>query len=350
MRRLIFLLFYIYIATYHSLSFSQETAIAVSKIATVKQQSITQYHSAPGYTIALNNIEISSKQTGFISHIFVEAGDIVDKGQLLVVIDETINKQSIEQVKKEVEIASVTVIDAKKDVANFKRLRKGQSISEEKLRKARLLLARSQSSLLKAKAKLIETEATRPYLRLVSPEQARVVKRLADVGDLAVIGKAVLHLEVLKPLLFETAVPVQWINKLTKGQSIVIQFRLNHKIKEIVASITQIITLADRTTQQCTIKLQLPNLSNMPTGLFGQAQFILKEELALTIPEQAVVSRVGITGVFLVDNNRIIFTPIRLGRKYQNRYLVLSGLKQNEQVLLAPSNYLTDGMLIRYDH
>ncbi len=348
MRRLIFLLFYIYIATYHSLSFSfsQERSLVVSKIATVKQQLIAQYYSALGYTIALNNIEISSKQTGFISNILVEAGDIVDKGQLLVVIDETINKQSIEQVKKEVEIARAIVIDAKKDVANFERLRKGQSISEEKLRKARLLLARSQSSLLKAKAKLIETEATRPYLRLVAPEQAKVVKRLADVGDLAVIGKVLLHLEVLKPLLFETAVPVQWINKLTKGQSIVIQFRLNNKIKEIVARITQIITLADHSTQQCTIKLQLPYVLNMPTGLFGQAQFILKEEFALTIPEQAVVSRVGITGVFLVDKNRIIFTPIRLGRKHQNRYVVLSGLKHNEQVLLAPSDNLTDGMFM----
>ena len=348
MQRLIFLIFYLYIIGYHSLSFAQENS--VFKVTTVKQQLIPKYYSAPGYTAALHNIEISSKQSGFITNIFVEAGDSVNKGQLLVIIDETVTKQSIEQVKKEVEIAYITVADAKKDVANFERLRKGQSISEEKLRKARLLLSHSQNTLLKAKAKLIETQATRPYLRLVSPAKARVVKRLVDVGDLAITGKAVVHLEALKPLLFETSVPVQWINTLSKDQSVLIQFTLNNQVKKIKGSITQIITPADLSSQQCTIKLQLPNEVDIPTGLFGHAQFILKEEQVLTIPEQAIVTRVGITGVFRVDKNKVLFTPIRLGRKFQNKYVILSGLKNNESIILFPSDNLSDGIIIDYDH
>ncbi len=368
MQGLILFIFCLCTLGFNSFSFAQETPVTpittISdtpnlKVATVQQQLIPKYHSAPGYTAALNNIEISSKQSGFITKLLVEAGDIVDKGQLLLIIDETVNKQSIEQVKKEVEIANITVADAKKDVANFERLRKGQSISEEKLRKARLLLAHSQSILLKAKAKLIETQATRPYLRLVSPKKARVVKRLVDLGDLAITGKPLIHLEVLKPLLFETAIPVQWINKLSKGQSVLIKLNLNYQskesqAKEVKGSIIQIITPADPSTQQCTIKLQLPNSLNIPTGLFGQAQFILKKELVLTIPEQAIISRVGITGVFRVDTkknesdmNKIIFTPIRLGKKYQNQQVVLSGLNRDEQIIVSPSDKLNDEMIIR---
>ena len=329
-------------------SFSQ----AETDVVLVKQQLIPKYYSAPGYTAALNNIEISSKLTGFITQLLVEAGDIVEKGQLLLIIDETVNKQSIEQVKKEVEIALVTVADAKKDVNNFERLRKVQSVSEEKLRKARLLLARSQSTLLKAKAKLIETKAATPYLRVKSPEKAQVVKRLADKGDLAVSGSPLLYLKVLDPLIFETTIPVQWVRKLTKEQTV--KIKLNHSFvgrnDEVAGIIIQIISSADPITQKCTVKLELPSSLNIPFGLFGQAQFIIDKELLLTIPEKALVNRVGITGVFRVDKeNRIWFTPVRYGRKYTNQRIILAGLKAQDKVIVSPSEALRDGLQLTHE-
>ena len=329
---------------------------AETEVVLVKEEFIPKIYSAPGYTAALNKIEISSKHTGYITHLLVEAGDIVEKDQLLLVIDEAVNKQSIEQVRKEIEIARVTVADAKKDVNNFERLRKVQSVSEEKLRKARLLLAHSQSTLLQAKAKLIETQAATPYLRIKSPEKAQVVKRLADTGDLAVSGSPLLYLEVLDPLIFETSIPVQWITKLTKEQSI--KIKLNHSFsgrndtlyQDITGTIIQIISSADPITQKCTVKLELPSSLIIPTGLSGQAQFIIDKEALLTIPEKALLNRVGITGVFRVDkDNRIWFTPVRYGRKYIDQRVILAGLKINDKVIVSPSEALRDGMQLTHE-
>ena len=321
-------------------SFSQ----AETEVVSVKEQFIPKIYSAPGYTAALNNIEISSKYNGVVTELLVDAGDIVKKDQLLLVIDEAVNKQSIEQVKKEIEIAQVTVTDAKKDVNNFEQLRKVQSISEEKLRKARLLLAHSQSTLLKAKAKLIETKAATPYLRIKSPENSRIVKRLIDKGDLATLGSPLLHLEVLDPLVFETTIPVQWVTKLTTGQSI------NIKLNSMVTgTITQIINSADPITQKCIVKLELASSLNVPTGLFGQAQFVIDKELLLTIPDKALIKRVGITGVFRVDKDNLIwFTPVRYERKYNNQRVILSGLKAQDKVVISPSESLRDGLTISY--
>ncbi len=349
MQRLILLFLFTIVLLCCVTSFSQ----ADTEIISVKEQFIPKIYSAPGYTAALNNIEISSKYNGVVTELFVEAGDIVKKDQLLLVIDEVINKQSIEQVKKEIEIAQVTVADAKKDVNNFQRLRKVQSISEEKLRKARLLLARSQSTLLKAKAKLIETKAATPYLRIKSPEDARIVKRLIDKGDLATSGSPLLHLEVLLPLIFETTIPVQWVNKLSAKQ--IVKIKLNNSFEimgnsannDISASITQIIKSADPVTQKCTIKLELASSLNIPTGLSGQAQFIIDKELLLTIPESALIKRVGISGVFQVGKDNLIwFTPVRYGRKYNNQRVILSGLNAEDKIIISPSELLRDGMTI----
>ena len=344
MQRLVFLFLFPIVLMSCFTSFSQ----AETEVVLVKEEFIPKIYSAPGYTAALNKIEISSKHTGYITQLLVEAGDIVEKDQLLLVIDEVVNKQSIEQVKKEIEIARVTVADAKKDVKNFEQLRKVQSVSEEKLRKARLLLAHSQSTLLKAKAKLIETQAATPYLRIKSPEKARIVKRLADKGDLALSGIPLLHMEVLEPVVFETAIPVQWVSKLTTGQIVKIKLH-NETINKTKGTITQIINSADPISQKCTVKLLLSSSLNLPTGLSGQTQFVIDKELLLTIPEKTLIKRVGITGVFRVDKDNLIwFTPVRYGRKYGNQRVILSGLKVQDKVIVSPSESLRDGQTISY--
>ena len=344
MQRLVFLFLFPIVLMSCFTSFSQ----AETEVVLVKEEFIPKIYSAPGYTAALNKIEISSKHTGYITQLLVEAGDIVEKDQLLLVIDEVVNKQSIEQVKKEIEIARVTVADAKKDVKNFEQLRKVQSVSEEKLRKSRLLLAHSQSTLLKAKAKLIETQAATPYLRIKSPEKARIVKRLADKGDLALSGIPLLHMEVLEPVVFETAIPVQWVSKLTTGQIVKIKFH-NETINKTKGTITQIINSADPISQKCTVKLLLSSSLNLPTGLSGQTQFVIDKELLLTIPEKTLIKRVGITGVFRVDKDNLIwFTPVRYGRKYGNQRVILSGLKVQDKVIVSPSESLRDGQTISY--
>jgi RND family efflux transporter MFP subunit len=237
------------------------------------------------------------------------------------------------------------VIDAEKDVKNFVRLSKLQSISEEKLRKARLLLAHAQKTLLQAKAKLNETEADLPYLRLKSPVKAQLVKRLVDPGDLATPGMPLLNLEAVSPIIFETSIPVHWVSKIKKGQQVNIKFY--HSNKEIVAFVKQIISSADPLTQTCVIKLRLPPSLKVSTGLFGQAQFIIDQEPLLTIPEKALVDRVGISGVFRLDEqNMVWFMPVRYGRKYKNKRVILAGLERNDKVILSPSDKLRDGIQI----
>lgn len=315
------------------------------EIAIVEEQVIPIYYPAPGYTAALNKIEISSRQTGFIKQVLVEEGDIVEQDQLLLVLDETVHLQNIEQVTKAVEIAQITVIDAEKDVKNFVRLSKVQSISEEKLRKARLLLAHAQKTLLQARAKLNETAAAFPYLRLKSPLKAQVVKRLVDPGDLATTGIPLINLEAVSPIIFETSIPAHWVSKIHKDQQV--NIKLYNTSFETVATVRQMINSADPITQKCTVKLSLPPSLNVPTGLFGQAQFIIDKEPLLTIPEKALIDRVGISGVFLLDEqNRVWFMPVRYGRKYNNKRVILAGLEPDDKVVLSPSRKLRDGVPI----
>ncbi|MBE9527283.1 MAG: hypothetical protein IME94_09960 [Proteobacteria bacterium] len=69
----------------------------------------------------------------------------------------------------------------------------------------------------------------------------------------------------------------------------------------------------------------------------------------MTIPDKALVKRVGITGVFRVDKDNFIwFTPVRYERKYNHQRVILSGLKAQDKVVISPSESLRDGLTISY--
>ena len=61
----------------HGFAFAGENVYRTKEIISVKEQFIPKIYSAPGYTAALNNIEISSKYNGVVTELLVEAGDIV---------------------------------------------------------------------------------------------------------------------------------------------------------------------------------------------------------------------------------------------------------------------------------
>ena len=320
------------------------------QVVVVEKKSIPKFYFAPGYIVPLNKIEITSKHTGYIKEIHIDSGDIVEKNQTLLVIDESAVNQSIEQIKKEIEILTATVFDLQKDVHSFKQLKQTQSISDEKFRKAQLLLIQAKGNLLKAQSQLIERQADLPYLRITSPEKALITERLVDIGDLATPGKQLLKLEVIKPILFETSVPVQWLHSLSLSQHVTIKLDTKtNGTDEITGQISHLVRSADPITQKCLVKIKINEPANLPSGLSGHALLKVTEESLLTIPEQALIKKLGISGVYRIDlKNQVWFTPVRYGRKHAGQQVILAGLHENDKVILSPSEWLRDGMTITH--
>ncbi len=307
-------------------------------------QTIPRYYSAPGHVVAAQRIEIAAKTSGFIQKMPVREGKIVKAGALLALIDNAQVSSAIAQAKAALQSAQAEVRDAMQDVKNYRRLNKKKVLSAEKLRKAKLRLSLGQVAVTKAQALLKAQRAEQIYLRLTSPIKARVVERLADVGDLASPGVPILRLEALQPFEFETAIPAQWVRSLQRGQSVPIQF--DGLPKAVNGKITHIIHAADPITQTCKIKLTLP--AKQLTGLFGKALFTVNTERLLTIPEKALIKRVGVTGVYQVDQDKnAYFVSVHVGKQWQQQRVILAGLNSGDIVVQTPPIQLHDGSKIR---
>lgn len=308
----------------------------------VSQQAVPRYYSATGYTNIARTIEISTSQSGSIEKLLVNEGDTVKAGELLAVIDEAELATSIKQATDALNSAEINLKDRQQDLNTTSRLWQSQAIPAEQLRKAQVQLDLVKSQLAQANSELKRQQARKPYFRITSPIDARVVKRWVSQGDLAIVGKPLIQLEATQGLEFETALPAQWMAQVKVGDTYPV--RLHDNSKPVTATVSHIVRSANRITQTCQIKLALADSDKLSAGLSGQVDFIIAEEQQLLIPEEALTQKAGVQGVFRVEGqNRAQFTPVQTERRWQQQRVILSGLESGETVVLNPPAVLRDG-------
>ncbi len=331
----------------HKITISNPTLLTLSlNTAVVISQHVPRYHFATGYTNMSRSIEVSTSQAGTIKQLLVNEGDVIKAGRLLIVLDESELLTTIKQAKSVIKTAKITVKDRKDDFNTAKRLSQSKMIPTQQFRKSQVQLDLAYSQLEHAQNSLKQQEARKPYHRIISPINARVIKRWVNQGDLAVIGKPLLQLEALQGLEFETALPVQWINKIHIGDNYSV--KLHNINKPIIGKVSHIIRRANRVTQTCLIKLSLPEKNDLTVGLSGQINLIVAKEKHLLIPMSSLIKKAGVQGVFRVNKrHQAVFTPVKIERIWQEKRIVLSGLQAGERVVLNPPTHLRDGTVIK---
>jgi len=82
--------------------------------------------------------------------------------------------------------------------------------------------------------------------------------------------------------------------------------------------------------------------------MFGRTHFNVGTKSLPVIRSESLVTRAGLSGVYIVDDElRVNFRWLRLG-KVKNGYIeVLVGLKGGERIILLPDGSLRDGNFIQ---
>ena len=307
----------------------------------VQEDLVPRFYSATGYTNVSRSIEISTSQSATIDELTVKEGDMVSQGDLLVALDETELLTSIRRAESAIESAKIRLKDMAHDLDNARQLRDKRVITVEQLRKAKVQHNLAETQLNQAQSELERQLARKPYHRINSPIDARVIKRWVNQGDLAVIGKPLLQLEAIGGLEFETSLPAEWGQTLNIGDQY--DIKIHKRDEPVKAVISHIVNSVDRITQTIQIKLALPESYKLEAGLSGQVDFIISYEKQILVDSSSIIKRAGVFGVYRINEGKAVFTPVNFERKWQRYLVVLSGLEPSDLVITNPPSSLRDG-------
>ncbi|MEA3412466.1 MAG: efflux RND transporter periplasmic adaptor subunit [Pseudomonadota bacterium] len=303
-------------------------------------------YPVPGVVVPAERFQVASRISGFIEKVHVDEGESVALGAPLVEIDGATVQAMIRAAQAGVASARAERADAAEDVERYEGLARSQVLAEDQFRDSRVRLAQANAQVEKARAELDAQRQDERYTRITSPVHAMVRERLRDPGDLIMAGEPILRLDVLGAMEFEVFVPMTRVGAVVEGQPAKIE--LDSASEPVTGRVIGIVYSADPVTRRCKVRIALPDDHRLAPGRFGHARLVVGRENVAIVPQTAVVTRAGIEGVFLVDDEgNARFRSVRLGRRWDTDRELLAGVEAGSMIVLHPPEALPDGARFR---
>jgi RND family efflux transporter MFP subunit len=279
----------------------------------------------------------------------VEQGQPVKRGTVLARIDDTAIRDSYLSARSAVRSAEAALVVARRNAERSTKLAEAGAIAETELETARWNATNAEATLADAQARLVSAQEQLGKTIVRAPFSGVVSERQVNAGDIVQPGGEMFTIVEPSSMRLEASVPAQQLGDLRIGAPV--EFEVSgYPGRTFSGRITRINPMADRTTGQVRIFVQIPNAGrNLVAGLFAEGRVASESREALVVPLTAVDQR-GITPtVTRIKNGRVDKVPVTPGLRdaATETVEIRSGLAAGDTVLLGAAQGITAGTVIR---
>lgn len=304
---------------------------------------------------------VASKVDGDVTvlSVYADVGDEVKKGEILVEMDDSLNRRQIEEARAAVARAEAAIAQARsrlgtveKDYQRYKQLYEEEVISRQQfdqtegqyeVEKAGLDLA--QRELKQAQAQLEQLLIVKTYHKIDAPVSGIIAERRVDPGDTAKSGDVLLVISrqnnvKVKGTITETDYP-----KVNPGQPVHIKVDA-FPGQDFTGKVSRISPVLDPATRTGEVEVELPSQGLLKPGMFARVEIVVGSHEALAIPREAVRQLAG-TGewyCFIASDDKAQQRPIKRGTEEGNWIEVIEGIDESDLVITTVVRQLSDGV------
>lgn len=326
------------------------TAPVTVQVSSITATNNTPFISASGKVQASNSAELSTRMMGYVTNVYVNVGDKVQKGQLLLTINNSDLQAKRAQVNANITEATVAYQNAEKDYQRFSNLLAQNSASQKEMDDMSARYNMAKARLEAAKQMKNEINAQFAYANIKAPFAGTIINKFIEKGNMANPGVPLLAIENPKKLEVTALVPESDISKIKN------QTKVNVTIKSIdkmvTGTVTEVSTSAKNTGGQYLVKIDLDATdTKILSGMFATVQFPVEKTQEATntilIPKSALIHQGQLSGIYTVSqSNTALLRWLRLGRTFGDQIEVLSGLTTNEKYIVSAEGKLYNGAKI----
>ena len=234
-----------------------------------------------------NGLEVTPEIAGRVEQIVFEAGDQVEQGALLIVLDTSSEEASLSGLEAQLAQARV---DAERAQRLF-----AQDATPEADYEAAQTLARDLAAQVEEQRTLIAKK------KIPAPFAGKLGIRQISVGDLIGPGDPIVTLQSVSPILLDAPLPEEAFGRVAPGQSVSVSVGA-YPDETFTGEIVAIEPQVDAASRSFTIQAQIPNDDGrLQPGMFADVTVDLGgEREVVAIPETAVTFNAYGKSVFFV--------------------------------------------------
>ena len=323
-------------------------AIAV-QVKTVSEDSSSPFLTVSGKIEAAKSANISTRMMGYVDKIYVNVGDKVRDGQLLMSVNNADVSAQLAQVNAGITEAEAAFTNAEKDFNRFSTLFKENSASQKELDDITANYNMAKARLESAKQMRNGVNAQMGYANIRAPFNGVVTNKFISAGDMANPGIPLLEVESPGKYQVLAMVPESEILAVKNDTEVTVQVKaLNENVK---GKVTEVSTSSKNTGGQYLVKVILNKTdAQILSGMYATVQFPVSRKTtssAIMIPVEAIVKNGQLSGIYTVSqSNTALLRWLRLGRTFGDQVEVLSGLSADEQYIVSAEGKLFNGAKI----
>ncbi len=339
---------------------SQGQQATIVNVDLVKKQKIEQTVPIIGSIVAKKNTNIMAPVSGRVDSVFIEEGDLVDKGRILANIDSEnykfhyeIAKADYEKSQALYEISKLETASNTLDLNRMKALKNSSSFNKSKYDKIE-----NQNLILRSKEKtaLYDLNIKKNLLNIAKLNLQKssiralykgiIEEKFIEAGEVVNVGSKMFQLINKEKIEVFAEIPSNKIHNLLKGDKIAFTTTDNISLSGIVRSIGKRENVKTRTAKvylDFSYKIDFTKrelLSGESVNMFIP---ISKGNKQLTIHKDAILKREGISLAYVVKKSKVEIRPLKLGLAVGNRFIVLDGVFENEKAVIKGNERLRPG-------
>lgn len=293
------------------------------------QQPISDKVIAVGTLQSRSAITLSSEVSGRIVAVHFNSGQRVEKGALLVQLDDR-------QAKADLQVVQAQLADAQRQLLRASKLKSTNSISQSQVDEL-------HTAVNVAEAELAAVKVNLENHRLLAPFSGRIGLRDISEGAYIKDGDAITTLDAIDPMELAFAVPERFISHVQVGQAITAT-ATGYPDLDFNGELAELGTRVDPLSRTLPVRALIDNADGrLLPGMFMSVRLVLRQRDALVIPEQAVLMLGAEQFVYVVDGEQAVRRPVKLGARDQGLVEVREGVSIDEQVVITGQDRLSNG-------
>jgi HlyD family secretion protein len=304
--------------------------------------------SANGTLAARRELPVGSVgEGGQVISVLVEPGQWVGAGQVLAVVDRSVQTQQAASSAASIQVAQADARLAQANLDRASALVSRGFISKAEVDRLTATRDAANARVRVASAQLGELRARTQRLNIVAPAAGLILERKVEPGQVVGAGSGVLfriakggEME-LKALLGETD-----LAQLAQGVSAVVT--PVGGTKQFTGQIWQVAPVIDPATRQGIARIALAYAPELRPGGFASAMIRSGTVVAPMLPESAILSDSKGSFVYVVGrDNRVVRRDLKLGTITDKGIIILTGLDGSERIVLRAGGFLQPGEVIK---
>lgn len=334
-------------------------------VVTLSAQPVTLTSSLPGRTVPFRIAQVRPQVSGVIVSRDYDEGSLVKKGEQLYQIDPAPYQAAFDSAKAALLKAQAALSLSSLTVKRYGPLVESNAVSKLTFETAQATEQSDRAQVAAAKAALETARINLGYTKVVSPIKGQSSRSLVTEGALVTADQSgtLTTIQQLDPIYVDATQPADTLLRLQReyaagelkhsgDNQARVELTLSDGTKYPVAGKLQFAdTTVDQSTGSVTLRAVFPNPKHvLLPGMFVHLQIDEgTREQALLAPQQGVTHDASgaATAMIVNDKDEVQQVKINADRAIGSKWLVTSGLKAGDRVIIGGLQFIKPGEKVR---